>query len=121
MKRLAVWILGLGIVAVACGSSTGTSDGSAPDVAFTHPVTGDTVNGTVGIDVAAVDDFGVDKVEIFVNNTLLTTLFTPPYHANWNTSSLQDSTTYTLRAQAWDVAKNFQSRSIQVVLIKGRQ
>ena len=122
MKRqLSVWILGLGIVAVACGSSTGTSDGAAPDVVFTHPVSGDTVNGSVGIDVSAVDDFGVDKVEIFVNNTLLTTLFTPPYHANWNTSALQDSTTYTLRAQAFDLSGNFQSRSIQVVLIKGRQ
>lgn len=120
MRRFSAWLLGVGILALAC-SSTGTSDGSAPLVAFTHPLTGDTVNGTVSIDVEAFDDFGIDKVEIYVNNTLLTTLFTPPYHTTWNTSSLQDSTTYTLKAQAFDLSQNFQSKNIQVVLIKGRQ
>ena len=106
----------------ACGSTDpNPSDGSAPIVAITAPVQGAMVNGTVSIDVSAVDDFGVDKVRILIDGTLLIELYSSPYHANWNTSSLNDNSTHVIRVEATDVAGNLASQQISVTVLRGTQ
>jgi hypothetical protein len=106
----------------ACGSTDpNPSDGSAPIVAITAPVQGATVSGTVSIDVSAFDDFGVDKVRILIDSVLLTELYTAPFHANWNTSSLVDNSTHVIRVEALDVAQNIGTQQINVTVLRGPQ
>jgi poly(3-hydroxybutyrate) depolymerase len=114
-------VLGSAWLALGCGSTGTSNDGSSPQVAITAPLAGAEVNGTVSIDVLAVDDFGVDQVRIFVDNTLLTTLFTAPYHANWNTSSLADNSTHVIKVEALDLAKNIGTTQINVTVKRGPQ
>ena len=102
-------------------SSTGTSDGSSPSLEITSPLPGATVNGTVSIDVTATDDFGVDKVRILIDNVLLVELYSPPFHANWNTSALADNSTHTIKVEALDVSKNLSTKSISVTVARGPQ
>ena len=106
---------------LACSNGTGTNDGSAPQVQITAPLAGATVNGTVGIDVTAIDDFGVDQVKIYIDNALLTTLFTAPFHANWNTSSYPDNSVHTIKVDALDVAGNLGSTQLNVTVLRGPQ
>jgi len=117
------YLLGVTLVAIigCAGSSTGTNDGSPPQVVITAPLAGAEVNGTVAIDVTAVDDFGVDQVRILIDGNLLVTLYTAPYHANWNTSALPDSSVHVIRVEALDVAKNIGTTQISVTVRRGHQ
>lgn len=114
-------LLGLALVLAGCSAGSTAADGSPPLVAITAPADGATVNGQVSIDVTAIDDFGVDKVRIYVDNNLLTELYTPPFHAVWNTSdpSILDNSVHTIKAEALDVARNFQTQQIAVTVSKG--
>jgi len=116
--RLPVSVLSLALAGLAaCGSTDpNPSDGSAPIVAITAPVQGATVSGTVSIDVSAFDDFGVDKVRILIDGTLLIELYSAPFHANWNTSALADNSTHVIRVEALDVAQNISSQQITVTI-----
>lgn len=110
--------------AAACGGGTaGPSDGSSPQVRIDAPVAGATVGGQVSIDVTAVDNFGVDKVRILIDGVLLNNaeIYTAPFHATWNTSSLADGSVHTIRVEALDVAKNIGTTSIQVTVQNGPQ
>lgn len=84
------------------------TDTTAPTVALTAPTEGVTVTGTVPISATASDNIGVDKVEFYLNSTLLGTDITAPYGLDWNSASMTNST-YTLTAKAYDVAGNFAS------------
>ena len=111
----------LGALALlSCGSTDPNPvDSQPPIVAITAPVDGATVNGQVSIDVTAIDDFGVDKVRILVDNTLLIELYTAPFHAVWNTSSLTDNSTHAIKVEAFDVAGNFRTQQIGVTVSRG--
>jgi len=113
----------LGLLALlGCGSTDPNPvDSQPPIVAITAPVDGATVNGQVAIDVTAVDDFGVDQVRIFIDNgaTPLATLYTAPFHAIWNTSSLLDNSSHSIKAEAFDVAGNFRTQQIVVTVSRG--
>ena len=101
---------------LACLGGTDNSDGSPPQVAIQAPVAGASVTGQVAIDVLAIDDFAVNKVRIFVDGVLLTEIFTPPYHAIWNTASLPDQSTHLIKAEALDVAGNVGTTQITVTI-----
>jgi len=111
----------LGFLALlGCGSTDpNPSDGSPPLVVINSPQDGATVNGQVSIDVTAIDDFGVDKVRIFKDNTLLVEQYTPPFHALWNTSAETDGSQHTIKVEALDVAKNLRTVSIGVTVSRG--
>lgn len=115
-----IWFFGLALLSTGCaGGSTGTSDSSPPSISITAPQDGATVNGQVSIDVTAFDDYGVDKVRIFVDNTLLVEQYTAPFHAVWNTSSLADNSAHTIKVEAVDLSKNFSTKSIGVTVSRG--
>ena len=104
----------------SCSLDNGpASDGSAPLVGIDAPAANATVAGSVAIDVTAVDDFGVDKVRILIDGVLLTELFSPPFHAVWNTQSVTNNTSHVIRVEASDVAGNVGSKSISVTVQNG--
>jgi hypothetical protein len=116
------WLfLGLSVMAASgCGSTDpNPADFSPPDIAITSPTDGATVNGQVSIDATVTDDFGVDKVRIFVDSHLLAEQYTPPFHTIWNTSSETDNSTHVIKIEAQDLAKNLKTKQISVTVSRG--
>lgn len=74
-----------------------------PSVTITSPTDGQTISGTVTIQVDASDDNGVSRVEIYIDNVLIATLTTAPYTYQWNTTTTTNGS-HTLRATAYDTA-----------------
>ena len=110
------------LLLAACGLDSGNpSDGSAPIVVIDAPLNGAVVANQVAIQVSAVDDFGVDKVEIVIDNNPAIVLFNPPYVHTWNTAAVPDNSTHTILARAYDVAQNVGTRQITVTVDKGVQ
>lgn len=110
------------LLLAACSLDSGDpSDGSPPIVVIDTPQNGAVVASQVPIQVSAVDDFGVDKVEIVIDNNPAIVLFTPPFATIWNTASVPDNTTHTILARAYDLAKNVGTRQITVTVDKGVQ
>lgn len=114
---MATLFLGL----AGCAGSPTASDGSSPQVRIDAPAAGAIVGGQVSIDVTATDNFGVDKVRILINGVLLNNseIYTAPYHATWNTSSLANGSVHTIRVEALDVARNIGTTQIQVSILNG--
>jgi Bacterial Ig domain len=114
------FMLAVGLLAIlGCSISSTDNDGSPPQLAITHPASGDTVGGQVSIEAVATDDFGVDKVRFLIDGTLLSEQYTPPFRVSWNTSSLLDLSTHTIRVEASDVAKNTSFAQIVVIVRPG--
>ena len=110
------------LLLAACSLDSGSpSDGAAPLVVIDAPANGAVVSGQVAIQVSAVDDFGVDKVEIVIDNNPAIVLFDPPFVTTWNTASVPDNSTHTILVRAYDVAQNVGTRQITVTVQKGPQ
>jgi subtilisin family serine protease len=77
----------------------------APTVAILAPAAGSSVSGQVAVDVAADDDVGVTRVEIYRSGLLLGTDTTAPYGLTWNTDTTWPMA-YTLSAKAYDQQGN---------------
>ena len=90
---------------VSLTSGGGAGDTTAPTVTIVQPVDGAAVSGTVTVTADAVDDVGVDRVELYVGGVLHATDFSAPYSFAWNTASGPDGSR-TLVARAHDAAGN---------------
>lgn len=89
-----------------------TVDNQPPDISFIYPTNNQRIVYKSGerltIQVSAQDQLGLEKIEIFVNQNLFTTLQNPPF-----AFSLPLSTqSYTLQATAWDRARNSSQSTI---------
>ncbi len=84
-------------------------------MAITQPANNSQVNrnSTVTITATASDNRVVQKVEIFVNNSLRCTDTAAPYTCNWAVPS-QSNVTYTIRARAYDGANNTTDATVRV-------
>lgn len=87
----------------------GVEDVTPPTVNITFPTNGSTVSGTVTISASASDDFGVTKVEFFVDGASIGT-GTPagsagPWTIPWNTTSVSNGS-HALMAKAYDAKGN---------------
>jgi hypothetical protein len=78
----------------------------APTVEIVQPVNGATVSGNVEILAQADDEFGVEKVEIYIDDTLRDEILIEPYQYTWNTLLLPDNSSHTIEARAYDAADN---------------
>src|SRR5439155_27189504 len=78
---------------------------SAPAAQLAAPGEGGTVSGVAKIEVSAVDDVGVTKVECYINGALVGTSPTAPATFPWNTATYANGS-YTLQARASDAAGN---------------
>jgi hypothetical protein len=87
-----------------CDFVTVVLDTTPPDVDFISPENGDAVRGTIDIAVDATDPLpgsGIDRVEVFVDGTLHTTLTEAPFEMMLDTTALADGP-HALRAVAHD-------------------
>lgn len=95
-----------GILSVIVFATCSGSDGEAPEVKITNPSPGSVIGGNVTIEVTADDNDGIDRVAVFIDDDLETTLHVMPYTYVWDTFGYADSTSHTLYAHAYDRAGN---------------
>ncbi|WP_320044175.1 S8 family serine peptidase [uncultured Desulfobacter sp.] len=76
-----------------------------PYVNITSPQNDTTVNGSLTVSVTAVDDSGVERVELYVNGEVLASDTTLPYTFAWDTYGYANSE-YELMAVAYDTSGN---------------
>jgi hypothetical protein len=77
---------------------------------------GATASGSITVKVAASDDVGVLKVELYKDGSLLATDATSPYEFTWNTASDQDGS-YQIMAKAYDASGNVGVSSMVTVTV----
>jgi len=84
-----------------------SADTSAPTVSITSPTTGKVYSSaqTVSIAVAAQDNIGVSKVELYDGVTLVGTDASSPYSFSWAVTSA-DNGSHVFTAKAYDAAGN---------------
>jgi hypothetical protein len=105
--------------AVALALQTVASDTQAPTVAISSPAAASTVEGVVPVDVAAQDNFGVSRVELYVNSKLVASDTTAPYAFGWDASTTPAGSTASLVAKAFDAANNAGTSSTVSVKVGG--
>jgi chitodextrinase len=90
-------------------------DTVSPTVKITSPVNGQTIaaKGNLSVTVAASDNIGVSKVQIFLDNSLIVSDTSSPYSGNINVNKLT-SGAHVLKAVAFDGAGNTSSSLITV-------
>ena len=91
-----------------------TTADSPPMAAITNLSAGQTVYGTVGVEVTASDDNGVARVELYGDTTLLQTLTAPPYSFAFDTTLFSNGT-HTVRAIAYDTIGLTGDADVEVV------
>jgi peptidoglycan/xylan/chitin deacetylase (PgdA/CDA1 family) len=95
--------------------SLGDTDQTAPSVALTAPVDGQTVSGTVNLTATASDPSGIGHVDFFVNGTVVGSASTAPYTFPWDSTSVTG--TASLAARAVDTAGNTATSSSALVSV----
>ncbi|WP_224249512.1 Ig-like domain-containing protein [Hyalangium gracile] len=79
------------------------TDSTPPSVSIVHPTGTPTMTGTVYLAMSASDDFGVQRVELYADGTLVGTDYQPPYTMYWD-SRPHSNGPRTLTARAYDAA-----------------
>jgi hypothetical protein len=93
---------------------TPTPDTKDPKVSISSPLNKSTVSsGIVQIQAYAIDSSGIEKVDFYMNQTLLGTDTQAPYKYSWSTVGLAPGA-YNIRAVAYDTAGNSSSTQIKV-------
>jgi hypothetical protein len=78
---------------------------TAPTVTLTAPAPGAEVTGSVTLQASASDDWGVDRVEFYVDGTLVGTDREGPYRNVWNATA-SGAGPHVLEARAYDASGN---------------
>jgi subtilisin family serine protease len=86
-----------------------------PLVDLTSHNNGDVVSGTITVTATASDDVGISKVELYVNNTFVSSDPTPPYSFSLNTNNLHGGDNV-LRVTAYDEFPLTASDSASVIV-----
>ena len=71
-----------------------------------NPITGQTVNGLISIEVEASDNKSIQYVSIFINNEIKITHLSEPYSFDWNTELETDDLVYSIYAVIVDIDNN---------------
>ena len=105
------------VVMVLGGQSYVSDDTVEPVLSITIPQNGAKVFGRVPIKINAADNFGVIKVELYINDILVQTFYNPPYEWIWDTGEISAGE-YTIKAVAYDTNNNTNEKEITVKVIK---
>lgn len=86
-----------------------------PTASIASPAAGATVYGTIGVEVTADDDHGVERVELYGGSTLVQTLTSAPYSFSLDTTQFSNGA-LTVRAVAYDELGLTGSAGVNVIL-----
>ncbi len=91
-------------------------DTVVPVLSITSPAQGATVQGTSTVSVAATDNVGVTKVELYRDGALVATDSSSPYSLDWDTKAVSNGS-HALIAKAYDAANNSASSAARTVTV----
>ena len=92
------------------------ADAAAPSVGFSNVWSGSSVSGLTTIDVTALDDVRVEKVDFWVDGRLEAIDRTSPYSFAWDAAAVGQGA-HTLEVRAYDIAGNRSSGSVAVNVV----
>jgi hypothetical protein len=92
-------------VKVTLGSVVASPDVTAPTINISNPVAGAMLSGIASISIAALDNVGVTKVELYLDGVLLSTDTASPWSFAWDTTKTTNAA-HALTARAYDAAGN---------------
>ncbi|MDC1038062.1 Ig-like domain-containing protein [Candidatus Marinimicrobia bacterium] len=81
-------------------------DTTPPIVIITEPAAGQSLTGTVSIEVYSEDNTGVDFIDFYINGESVGTDNTSPYQYEWNTETVVDDMEHILAAVGYDIDGN---------------
>lgn len=102
--------------AVAAARAAVVSDSIAPTVSISSPSSGSIVAGVVVVNVAASDNVGLARVELYMDGALLASGSLAPYTFSID-SLLKSDGAHSLQAKAYDTAGNMASSSLVNITI----
>ncbi len=75
----------------ACSDDNNTpADTTPPQIVSVSLTDGQTVRNTVKTAVEAADETRIQKIDIYIDGTLLTSLTSEPFETNWDTNNVKD-------------------------------
>jgi len=98
--------LALAVISCSGGESTGPKDTSKPTVEISYPweseIEGEntTLDGTVETKIKAFHEWGIERVELYVNNVKVGTDTTAPYGITWDMGPIDDGKVNEIYAKA---------------------
>jgi len=87
-----------------------------PKISITSPSSGANVYGIVAIKTSVSDDFGIKKVQFYVNGGLSKTTQASPHIFNWGTNKIYNGT-YTVKAVVYDTRNQTSQDQINLIRI----
>ncbi|MBK6685592.1 MAG: VCBS repeat-containing protein [Deltaproteobacteria bacterium] len=90
-------------------------DTLAPTVSFVNPVDGGAISGVVSVELSAMDDGAISKIELYAGGVLRGATTDTPYRVSLDTSGMPEGLTQ-LRAVVTDAANKTGEATINVVV-----
>jgi hypothetical protein len=96
-----------------------STDQTAPTVIALYPINSSTVTGTITIRADAEDNFGINRVEFYIDGVLNSTDTdgSDGWSSTWNTAAQADSSSHSIFFKAYDNAGNMGSAFITVTVV----
>lgn len=116
MRQLLYFVLLLAFFFISCKDDNPVDPASAkPVVEIVSPLDKSDVADSVYIEIKATDNKGVDRVNIYIDDSLKTSLTTTPYTYYWSTAGIKDSSIHKIYAVAYNKSGNStQSKTVIV-------
>jgi hypothetical protein len=92
------------------------ADSAPPTISITSPSANQTVSGDTLVQAQAGDDVRVEKVDFFIDGTLVGIDLLAPYRFSWNTRAATDGA-HTIEARVYDIAGNRISSGTRSVIV----
>jgi len=90
-----------------------------PQIKIAYPQNGSFISNIVRVEVNASDPSGVDRVEFYINQTLVYVDDEPPYQWSWNTIQFNDGT-YIIKVTAYDAMWRISASHTTTVIIDNK-
>lgn len=108
-KRRISWVVGIMLLIVACNNG----DTTPPTLAITSPASGSPVSGTVTVQVSAVDDQSLSRVDLYARDKgsdaegiFAGSAVEEPFVISWNTGNVPNGADLELVARGKDAGGN---------------
>ncbi len=109
-KRIKPLLLFIGLVIWSCATPPPVAIQTpiiiAPTVSILSPVNNQTINEIVTVVVETKDNDGIDKVEFYIDDSLVFTDLESFYEYQWNTIQYEDDSTHTVKVISYDLSGN---------------
>lgn len=106
-----------GVITVTIESNN-IIDNTPPTITINYPTAGITVSDTVDILASASDNIAIDRLELFVDGNLVTTLSQSPWIFPWDVTGYIDGTSHSIYINAYDTNQNQTTSAIVTVTVQ---